>query len=130
MTTVKVPRSTVPRSRVSTPDADAAPLNADGLVHVAGTTGYDYGTMTMPEAITDQCRNAITTIAGVLDQAGSGLDHVVRVRYILPDQSDWEPCWPILSDAFATALPAATVFFAELQNPEMKIEIEVTARVP
>ena len=103
---------------------------ADGLVHVAGTTGYDYGTMTMPEAITDQCRNAIATIAGVMDQAGSGLDHVVRVRYILPDKADWEPCWPILSDAFARALPAATVFFAELQNPEMKIEIEVTARVP
>lgn len=103
---------------------------ADGLVHVAGTTGYDYATMTMPGPVTDQCRNAIDTIGRALDEAGSGLDHVVRVRYILPDKADWEPCWPILSQAFATALPAATVFFADLQNPEMKIEIEVTARIP
>ena len=102
---------------------------ADGLVFVAGTTGYDYATMTMPDDVTDQCRNAIATIAGALAKAGSRLDDVLRVRYILPNKSDWEPCWPVLSEAFATALPAATVFFADLQNPEMKIEIEVTARV-
>ncbi|WP_428924950.1 RidA family protein [Marinibacterium sp. SX1] len=102
---------------------------ADGLVHVAGTTGYDYATMTMPEHVTDQCRNALATIGQALAEAGSGLDDVVRVRYILPDRADWEPCWPILSECFARALPAATVFFADLQNPEMKIEIEVTARV-
>lgn len=103
---------------------------ADGLVHVAGTTGYDYTKMIMPDAVTDQCSNALATIGAALAEAGASLDDVVRVRYILPDKADWEPCWPILSSAFATALPAATVFFAELQNPEMKIEIEVTARVP
>lgn len=103
---------------------------ADGLVHVAGTTGYDYGKMIMPDDVTDQCRNALATIAAALAEGGASLDDVVRVRYILPDKADWEPCWPILSDAFARALPAATVFFAGLQTPEMKIEIEVTARVP
>ena len=103
---------------------------ADGLVHVAGTTGYDYKTMTMPDDVTDQCRNALGTIASALAEAVASLDDVVRVRYILPDKADWEPFWPVLSEAFATALPAATVFFADLQNAEMKIEIEVTARVP
>lgn len=103
---------------------------ADGFVFVAGTTGYDYTTMSMPVSVVDQCRNTLATIAAALAEAGSCLDDVVRVRYILPDKADWEPCWPVLSEAFATALPAATVFFADLQNPEMKIEIEVTARVP
>ncbi|SEM52287.1 Enamine deaminase RidA, house cleaning of reactive enamine intermediates, YjgF/YER057c/UK114 family [Loktanella fryxellensis] len=103
---------------------------ADGWVFVAGTTGYDYATMTMPDDVTDQCRNALATIAEALGQAGSGLDHVVRVTYILPDGANWEPCWPIVADAFATARPAATMLIAGLQRPEMKIEIEVTARVP
>ena len=103
---------------------------ADGWVFVAGTTGYDYATMTMPEDITDQCRNTLATIARALEEAGSGLDHVVRATYILPDAAEWERCWPILSDAFATARPAATMMVAGLQSPEMKIEIEVTARVP
>ncbi|MFG5383493.1 RidA family protein [Yoonia sp. R2-816] len=103
---------------------------ADGWVFVAGTTGYDYATMTMPESIVDQCRNALGTIAKALEDAGSGLDHVVRVNYIVPDVDDWPDCWPITSETFATARPAATMISAGLQNPEMKIEIEVTARVP
>lgn len=103
---------------------------ADGWVFVAGTTGYDYKTMTMPVSIADQCRNAIATIGKALQEAGSGLDHVVRVNYIVPDTAEWPACWPVLSAAFATARPAATMISAGLQNPEMKIEIEVTARVP
>ncbi|MCU0912283.1 MAG: Rid family hydrolase [Rhodobacteraceae bacterium] len=71
---------------------------------------------------------ALNTIAGALHQAGASLDDVVRVRYILPDAADWEPCWPIVSAAFARARPAATMISAGLQTPEMKIEIEVTAR--
>lgn len=102
----------------------------DGWIFVAGTTGYDYATMTMPDAIEDQCRNALDTIAAALAQAGATLDDVVRVRYIVPDPAQWPRCWPITSAAFARARPAATMFSAALQAPEMKIEIEVTARQP
>ena len=101
----------------------------DGWVFVAGTTGYDYTTMTMPDDIADQCSNALTTIRRALEEAGSGIDHVVRVNYIVPDVDLWPDCWPVTSDIFAKALPAATMISAQLQNPEMKIEIEVTARV-
>ena len=102
----------------------------DGWVFVAGTTGYDYATMTMPPAIEDQCRNALSTIAAALEAAGAGLQDVVRVRYIVPDRGEWPRCWPIVAEAFAAARPAAMMIAADLQDPEMKIEIEVTARVP
>lgn len=100
----------------------------DGWVFVAGTTGYDYATMEMPEAVETQCANALATIRRALSGAGASLDDVVRVRYILPDKADWPACWPVTRAAFATARPAATMIVAELQEPEMKIEIEVTAR--
>jgi len=103
---------------------------ADGWVFVAGTTGYDYATMTMPDSVADQCANTLATIDQALIEAGSGLDHVVRVTYILPDNADWPECWPVVSRAFGRAKPAATMMSAGLQTPEMKIEIEVTARVP
>lgn len=103
---------------------------ADGWVFVSGTTGYDYASMTMPESIEDQTANALATIARALEEAGSGLDHVVRVNYIVPDPQEWPACWPLIAKAFATAKPAATMVSAQLQNAEMKIEIEVTARVP
>lgn len=102
----------------------------DGWVFVAGTTGYDYATMTMPEGIEDQCRNTLQTIEKALKEAGASLVDVVRVRYIVPDPKDWPACWPITAEAFAQARPAATMIAAALQEPAMKIEIEVTARVP
>jgi enamine deaminase RidA (YjgF/YER057c/UK114 family) len=98
-------------------------------VFVAGTTGYDYATMTMPDSVTDQCRNALATIGRALAQAGGTLDDVVQVRYILPDRTDWPACWPITAAAFARARPAATMIVAGLQEPGMQIEIEVVARV-
>lgn len=103
---------------------------ADGLAHVSGTTGYDYATMTMPEDVVAQCRNALATIAKVLEEAGSGIDHVLRVRYILPDKRDFPACWPITAQVFANARPAATMIAAGLMEDVMKIEIEVTARLP
>lgn len=102
---------------------------ADGWVFVAGTTGYDYSTMTMPDTVEAQCRNTLDTIGRALAGAGAGMEDVVRVRYILADRADWPACWPITSEAFATARPAATMIVAGLQEPEMKIEIEVTARI-
>jgi enamine deaminase RidA (YjgF/YER057c/UK114 family) len=103
---------------------------ADGWVFVSGTTGYDYDTMTMPESVVDQAGNTLKTIERALAEAGAGLDDVVRVRYLLPDPDEFEPCWPVLRAAFATAKPAATMLVARLMTPEMKIEIEVTARLP
>ena len=102
----------------------------DGWVFVAGTTGYDYATMTMPESVVDQCSNALRTIEQALADAGASLDDVVRVRYILPNKGDWPACCPVTSNAFATARPAATMLVADLQEAELKIEIEVTARLP
>ena len=102
---------------------------ADGWVFVAGTTGYDYASMTLPDSVEEQCRNALATIARVLEQAGSGLDHVVRVTYVLPDRAEWPACWPLTAAAFARSRPAAMMIVAGLQEPAMKIEIEVTARV-
>lgn len=103
---------------------------ADGWVFVAGTTGYDYDTMMMPDLVEDQCANALKTIEKALNEAGSSLDHVVRVTYVLPNPDDWPACWPITSKAFAKAKPAAMMISAHLQETAMKIEIEVTARVP
>lgn len=102
----------------------------DGWVFVAGTTGYDYATMQMPDAVEDQCRNALGTIRAALEEAGASMEDVVRVRYILPDGADWPNCWPVTSEVFGEVRPAATMIVAGLQNPEMKIEIEATARLP
>ena len=102
----------------------------DGWVFVAGTTGYDYTAMTLPAAVEDQCRNTLQTIEKALKEAGATLEDVVRYNAILPDRSDWPKCGPVLREFLGAAPPAGTVIFADLLTPEMKIEIEVTARLP
>ena len=44
------------------------------FVHVAGTTGYDYATMTLPEDVTEQARNCMETISKALTDAGANLE--------------------------------------------------------
>jgi enamine deaminase RidA (YjgF/YER057c/UK114 family) len=98
-------------------------------VFVSGTTGYDYATMTLADGVVAQCRQTLNNIEAALKEAGSSFDDVVRVTYILPDPADFEPCWPLLRQAFGTSRPAATMISANVVNPDIKIEIEVTARL-
>jgi enamine deaminase RidA (YjgF/YER057c/UK114 family) len=100
-------------------------------VFVSGTTGYDYAAGTIDPGVVAQCRQALANIAWALDQAGCRLGDVVRTRYYLLDAADFPPCFPLLRAAFGQAPPAATmVVVAGLADPAMRIEIEVTARVP
>ena len=97
-------------------------------VHVSGTTGFDYATMAIAGDVVAQCEQALANIAAVLEQAGSSFADVIRVRYLLPDRDDFEPCWPLLRRAFGEVRPAATMQVCGLSDPRMRIEIEVTAR--
>jgi len=97
-------------------------------VFVSGTTGFDYATKAISENAVSQCEQTLKNIAWALGEAGTSLDDVVRVTYILPDAKDFEPCWPTLRKAFEKSRPAATMIRADLLDPRMKIEIEVTAR--
>lgn len=96
---------------------------AGGFVHIAGTVGQG-------DTVIEQCRSALSTIGEALAKTGSGWDQVVRVVYYVPDRNEFEPCWPILADAFGENPPAATMIECGLIDPKFRIEIEVTALAP
>ncbi|MPZ81574.1 MAG: RidA family protein [Actinophytocola sp.] len=98
-------------------------------VHVSGTTGYDYATMTIADDVVAQAKQCLANIGAALTEAGAGFADVVRVRYLLPDRADFEPCWPVLRECFGEVRPAATMQVCGLADPAMRIEIEVTARI-
>ena len=96
-------------------------------VHVSGTTGFDYQRMQISDDVVEQAEQCLRNIAWALEQAGSAIEDVVRVRYLLPERSDFERCWPVLRRWFGEVRPAATMMACGLMDPRMKIEIEVTA---
>ena len=97
-------------------------------VHVAGTTGFDYSTMTIAEDLAAQTRQVFANIAAALKQADATLDDVVRVTYYLAEREYFGQVAPIFGEYFARARPAATAIVCGLVDARMKIEIEVTAR--
>ena len=72
---------------------------------VAGTTGYDYATMAMPEAAVDQARAAFATIARTLAEAGFGMADVVRVQYTITDAALRTEIAPALREALGEVRP-------------------------
>lgn len=96
-------------------------------VFVSGTTGFDYSTMTIADGIVEQTEQCLQNISVVLEQAGSKLQDVVRVTYVLPNGKEFPECWPVLRKYFGEVRPAAMMISAGLFDPRMRIEIEVTA---
>jgi enamine deaminase RidA (YjgF/YER057c/UK114 family) len=96
---------------------------------VAGTTGYDYTTMVMPADVTSQSRNCFKTIAAALQEAGFAMADIVRATYYVTDVKDADALFKVCGEFLSDIRPAATLLVvAGLLKPEMKIEIEVTAK--
>jgi enamine deaminase RidA (YjgF/YER057c/UK114 family) len=99
-------------------------------IHVSGTTGYDYESMTMPDDPAEQARNVYATFAAVLKEAGAELADVVRLRTYVTDAAFCEPVLEVQGEIFGDVRPAATiVVVSALLTPEMKVEIEADARI-
>ena len=98
-------------------------------IHVAGTTGFDYATMTIADGLPEQTEQCLRNIQAALAQAGATLADVVRVTYVLPKADEFKECWPVLRRHFGEVRPAAMMISAGLADPRMRIEIEVTALV-
>jgi enamine deaminase RidA (YjgF/YER057c/UK114 family) len=96
---------------------------------VAGTTGYDYATMTMPADVTSQARNCFKTIEAALTDGGFALADVVRATYYVTDVKDADAVLAVCGEKLGDIRPASTILVvAALLKPEMKVEIEVTAK--
>lgn len=94
---------------------------------MAGVTGYDYSTMTLPEGIAAQAEMCFKTISSVLNDAGFEMSSIVRVTHYVQDRALVDELKPVLKTHLGDIRPAATMVIAELMQPEMLYEIEVTA---
>jgi len=110
------------------PGFSRAAIDGD-FAFVAGTTGYDYATMTMPADITDQTRNCFRTIEAALKDGGFAMADIVRATYYITDAGDADAVFAVCGEKLGDIRPAATLLVvAGLLKPEMKVEIEVTAK--
>src|SRR5215831_6701969 len=76
---------------------------------VAGTTGYDYSTMIMPDDVTSQSRNSFKTIEAALKEAGFAMADIVRATYYITDPQDADAHLAVCGEILGAIRPAATL---------------------
>jgi 2-iminobutanoate/2-iminopropanoate deaminase len=101
------------------------------LLFLSGRAPID--TTTMEVVSTDfeeQARNVLDQIMASLAEAGSGLEHVLRVQCYLLEASDFATWNAIWAEYFPAPRPVRTTIVTGFTVPGMLIEVEVTAGIP
>ena len=97
-------------------------------IFVSGTTGYDYATGRISDDPVEQTRQCFRNLSWALGEAGATLEDVVRVVAYVADPESFPDIAKVFGEHFRDVRPANTTVVCRLVSPEMKIEIEVTAR--
>mgnify|MGYP006305665463 FL=1 len=104
---------------------------AGGLLFVSGQgpvapdgTGLKKGTLE------DEARLTLTNLKAVLEDAGSGLQHVVKVNVYLADMDKFGEFNEIYKEYFPMNPPARTCIQAGRLPFDIQVEIEAVAVIP
>jgi enamine deaminase RidA (YjgF/YER057c/UK114 family) len=99
-------------------------------VHVAGTAPIMPGGADPPPDSYAQTRRCFEIIGAALDEAGAGLEHVVRTRIYLTPEADFAEVGRAHGEIFRDIRPVnTTVIIDSLVDPRWLLEIEADAFV-
>jgi enamine deaminase RidA (YjgF/YER057c/UK114 family) len=101
-------------------------------VWVAGTTAAaEGGGAVGGDDIAEQTREALRRIESALQQAGAGLEDVVRTRMYVTDISRWREVGQAHGEVFGLIRPATSMLqVSALIDPALLVEVEADAVVP
>lgn len=104
-------------------------IRIGNVVEVAGTTAVDdKGNVVGLNDAGEQTRFILQKIERALVEAGATMQDVVRTRMFVVDVRQWEAVGRAHGEFFRAVKPVATmVEVSALINPELLVEIEVTA---
>jgi enamine deaminase RidA (YjgF/YER057c/UK114 family) len=78
-----------------------------------------------PEA---QMRQVLANVSGALGACGSSLGEVYRYLLVVSHRRHLPPVMEVFKTAFGAARPTGTLIIAELIEPQIHCELEVSAR--
>lgn len=97
-------------------------------VFIAGTGPVTPTGMPVPEGAAAQAERCFEIVAAALEEAGSGIDDVVRTRFYLTRAQDFDAVGHLHGRIFGDAQPVTTgVVVAALRDPTWLVEVEAHA---
>lgn len=103
-------------------------VKVGNIIEVAGTTAVKNGEIVHQNDPYNQTICIIQIIEEALKKLNASLEDVVRTRIYLKNVSDWEAVGQAHGLYFSKIKPASTMLaVASMINPDMLVEIEVTA---
>lgn len=129
-----VPKTAIYSPKVGRPSSPIAhAVRTGNLVFVSGLAPFDID-LTVPKGdFAAQMRLCMDNLVQVLAEAGTSLQHVVKVNVILDRRSDFEEMNRIYAGYFGgepAGWPARTTIEARLPRPDFLLEIECVAEMP
>jgi|SRR5215211_190626 len=102
-------------------------IKAGGFVFVSGQLGLRPGESELVGAIAEQTEQVLRNLAAILEEAGSGLDRLVKTSVFLADLGDFQAMNEVYARHVGDTPPArSTVEVASLPSGA-KVEIEAVA---
>ena len=98
------------------------------MVFMSGCVGFDYEKDTIADDIVEQTHQAFRNINRGLAELWATFEDVVRIVIYIADRAYYEQTVDIIGEYCRDVRPANTFIVAQLVDPRMKIEIEVTTR--
>lgn len=96
-------------------------------VFVAGTTGFDYAKMTIPDALESQVLAAIENISQALIHYDCSAVDVVQCNWVITNAIYFSAAGPLLKKWLSPNRPVMMTLVCGLVDPRMKFEMQVVA---
>ena len=119
ITTDKAPAAIGPYSQA---------IEGNGFIFVSGQLPIDPATGNFPsDDITELTKQSMKNIKAILEEAGSGMDKIVKTTIYLKDLGDFSAVNEAYAEFFGTPAPARACFEVAKLPKDAKVEIEAIA---
>jgi 2-iminobutanoate/2-iminopropanoate deaminase len=104
-------------------------IQAGGFVFVSGQLGLELGQSEIAGSITEQTERIFTNLRAILEEAGSGLERLVKTTVYLIDLGDFAGMNEVYAKHVGEQPPARATIGVSALPSGAKVEIEAIAAV-
>ncbi|MBF2373353.1 RidA family protein [Listeria seeligeri] len=102
-------------------------VKVNGLIFTSGQLGINPATGELAEGAVNQAEQAFRNLAAVLEEAGSGLDKIIKATVFFKDLNQFAAVNEVYATHFSSDFPARSAFQVAKLPLDAEIEIEVIA---